>query len=339
MKIAILSVSEKGKELSSRLQELLEDDPTIIKTKTFHKNVKSNIDEVFDEYDAIIGIMATGILVRAICNKLNSKYSDPGILAIDENGKFVISLVSGHLGRANELSRKIAKLLNSEEVITTATDVQGKIGIDSLANSYYWKIANLKDILIFNKAILEDNTIELAITDNINYLNDLDSKNYKIIKNKIIKKEDQSQNSASDEIIAIFNNNSINLIPQKLVVGIGAKKGIHKEKVLIAIKKAMDILNLPLERIDKFATIDIKKEEKGILAAVKSLDKELKIISKAKIANFQHDDISISEFVEKKFNIPGVAEPCALIEAGENSKLICKKIAIDGVTVAIAISE
>lgn len=372
MKIAILSVSEKGKGLSSKLEALLKDDPTIIRVDSFHKNIKSKIAEIFNEYDAIIGIMASGILIRTVCNKLNSKSSDPGIISMDENGKFVISLVSGHLGRANEISKKIAKLLNSQEVITTATDSNNKIGIDTLANKYYWKISQTKDILIFNKAILEGKVINLAIGDNVNYISDYISSltEYKLInkENSVFKKNsdfyknsDSNLNSNSNlssdsnlnsnsklssdsnlnsnDIIAIFNNHYLNIRPQKLVLGIGARKGISKDKVLIAIKEAMSHINLPLERIDYLGTVDIKKNEKGILDAAIAIKKPLEIVSSQDISDYKDEDINISEFVKEKFNIPGVAEPSALIVAGDNSKLICKRIAIDGVTVAIAISQ
>ncbi len=379
MKIAILSITDKGEELSNKIKEFLLEDPTIIKIDTFHKNINQNINNIFNSYDAIIGIMATGILIRSIANKIQNKTTDPAILSLDENGKYVISLLSGHLGRANELSQKIADLIDGEPVITTATDTNNKIGIDTLANTYYWEIINKENILIFNKAILEENKVKLYINttknNKINYIDHIkhlvkeknnntleiiDLKNEKIAiknlenelnSNKSIENELKSNKNTKNNInnlnnfniIATYNNNPMFFKEKNMVLGIGARADISKEKVLNAIKIATNNLNIPIERINTIATAEIKANETGILEAVKEINKPLNIVAIDEIKNFNNDDISHSKFVNEKFNIPGVCEPAALITAKDknctNPKLIHKKIAIDGVTVAIAISN
>ena len=96
MKIAIISVSKKGYELSLSLKEKLDLDSTVIKTDSYHKNVKKYFPILFYEYDAIIAIMASGILIRSIAPLIESKATDPAVLNIDDNGNFVISMLSGH---------------------------------------------------------------------------------------------------------------------------------------------------------------------------------------------------------------------------------------------------
>lgn len=417
MNIAILSVSEKGKDLSSRLKILLDEDPTIIKINTFHKNVKDNINTIFNDkfnnginnspnsfnnsfnnssnnsfnnnfsnptnYDAIIGIMATGILIRNIADKLQDKSIDPAILSMDDSGKYVISLVSGHLGGANEFAKKIAELIESEPVITTATDTNDKIGIDTIANKLHWEILNKNEILYFNKAILEEKPVKLYINvsnkDEIrykhyikDYLKNQENNTLEIIdlKNRDLSIENiqatafsysfednidnidhqnnhhqnnqNNQNRYNDfDIIASFDDHRMFFKPKRLVLGIGSRANIPKNKVIEAIQIAMDNLELPIERIDSLATIEIKKDEKGILEAVKEINKPLNIVTINQIKEFKHPEILNSIFVQEKFDIPGVAEPAALIVAESdtgNSKLVHKKIAIDGVTVAVAIS-
>ena len=375
MRIAILSVSEKGKKLSSRLKTLLDECPAIIKVATFHKNIKDNINLIFDDnsnnnmsYDAIIGIMATGILIRNIADKIRDKTTDPAIISMDDNGKYVISLVSGHLGGANELTKKIAKLIESEPVITTATDTSGKIGIDTLASKLYWEILNKNEILAFNKAILEEKSIEIYINvskkGKIGYMDDIkdylknqekntleiiDLKNTDLpikdnIQSKIFSDYNRYNESSyiNSNIIANFDDHKMFIKSKKIVLGIGARANISKEKVITAIQTAMSNLNLTIERIDCIATADIKKDEKGILEAVKEIDKPLNIVDIDEIREFKSPDISNSEFVQEKFDIPGVAEPTAIIAAKKgrlDSKLIHKKLAIDGVTVAVAVSK
>ena len=169
MKIAIISVSDKGFELSKILKNKLDDDSTIIKTDLYHKNVKKHFPILFYEYDAIIAIMASGILIRSIAPLIESKISDPAVLNIDDNGKFVISTLSGHLGGANKLTEKIASLIDATPVITTSTDVNKKLGIDVLARDLYLSIDDTKEILFFNKSILEGKEISFFINPDKNF--------------------------------------------------------------------------------------------------------------------------------------------------------------------------
>ena len=140
MKVAIISVSKKGYELSIKLKKLLDSDSTIIKCDVYHKDVKNTFNLLFYEYDSIIAIMASGILIRSISHLIKSKTTDPAILNVDDNGNFVISMLSGHLGGANKLTLKIADLIDATAVITTSTDVNKKLGIDVLAKDLYLSI-------------------------------------------------------------------------------------------------------------------------------------------------------------------------------------------------------
>jgi cobalt-precorrin 5A hydrolase len=357
MKIAILSVSNKGWELSKKIYSLLSEDSTVIKVNLYHKDVKNTITNIFNSYDIIIGIMATGILIRSIATMIHSKYEDPGIIAIDENGKHVISLLSGHIGRANEISEKIAILINGQAVITTATDTSSKIGIDTLCNKFYFQIENKLKILIFNKAILDEKKICLIGNFDFSYI-----KSYiESFHNNFTLETDLSNNNLKDrigeynlknpfnmnkdnKIIAILKSNSYNsfdeiiaIKPKKMVLGIGSRKNISIENVLLAINKAIKDLNLPVNRIDLLSTGSMKKNEKGIAEASKILKKPLCIVDIEELRNFKCEYCSKSSFVKEKFGIEGVCEQSALIVAGNGSKLIYRKTAFKGVTIAIAI--
>ena len=131
----------------------------------------------------------------------------------------------------------------------------------------------------------------------------------------------------------------LNMREKKLVIGIGSRRGISKENVIYAVEEAIKYLNIPLSRVNSLATISIKKDELGIINASHDLGKELKIIDIHDVRNFHSYDCSKSEFVYKKFQIDGVCEQCAMIAAGEGSKLIHRKRPLNGVTVAAAISK
>lgn len=335
MKIAVLSVSDKGNNLAKTIENKLKDDSTVISVKHFHKNIKNIIKDIFTEYDAIIAIMATGIVVRSIAPFIKSKSTDPAVLNIDDNGKFVISLLSGHLGGANSLTNKIAEMIDSTPVITTSTDVNKCLGIDTLAKDLYFSVINPEAILPVNKKILQLEEIILCLNKNskfdflYEYLNNITLEINVLIKfsNKV----------PVDEIYVIADNNCLKLKKQIITLGIGCKKGKSKEDIENAISKAIKELNLTINRINQLASADIKKNEKGLLEFSKDKNIPITFVESDKIRDFDFKNLSTSKFVKSKFGINGVCEPSALIASGEKSRLIYKKTAFNGVTVAIAV--
>ena len=336
MKIAILSVSSKGYDLSFKIKELLDKDSTVIRCNIYHKNVKDNFKLLFYEYDAIIAIMASGILIRSISDLIQSKATDPAILNIDDNGNFVISTLSGHLGGANKLTNKIAEMIDATPVITTSTDINKKLGIDVLANDLYLTIDNKKEILFFNKSILNNDTISITINSDCSY-------NYLLeyLENNTLEMQHSihySDNVNKNEMEFECNNHKIILKPRKIVFGIGCRRNKTKNEILNGVNQVLDDLNMSLSRIDYFASAEVKKDEKGILELSEELNIPIKFVSIDKLKLFKSDDVAESKFVKSKFGINGVCEPSALIIAGYDSKLIYKKTAFEGVTVSVALS-
>lgn len=329
MNISILSVTKQGKLISDKLYDLLIDNPTILSVNQYHKNVIKTVDEIFDKTDCIIGIMASGIMIRSIASHVDSKLSDPAVLLIDDNANFVISLLSGHFGGANDLTIKIASLLDAQPVITTSTDVNNKIGIDSIAKRFYCNLENPKNIKYINKALVNSIKVDLHLPKSLDYmLTDDTYDSYNVIFDDTL-----------DAVIAEYDNHQVILHPKQMVMGIGARRDIASNKVKYAIVQACNILNIPPSRIDFFATADVKANEKGILINVEYYNKQIKIINMDDIKNFQDESCSESDFVMKQFGVKGVCEPSALIANGTNSRLIFKKTAYDGVTIAVSIKD
>ena len=334
MKIAIISVSNKGLELALTLKEKLDEDSTVIKCDLFHKNVKKYIKIAFFEYDAIIAIMASGILIRSVAPYIKSKVSDPAVLNIDDNGNFVISTLSGHLGGANALADKIADLIDATPVITTSTDVNRKLGIDVLAKDLYLSIDDTKEILYFNKAILENEKITFTLNPKKDYvyLKDYLSKNTLEIHVSF----NYSSNVNTDEIHVELDKHKIVLKEKKLVAGLGCKRGKKCSDIYNGLKKSINYLNIDISRINMLSSAEIKKDEKGMIDLSKKLSIPINFVELDKLKLFESPDIQKSEFVKSKFGIYGVCEPSALITAGFDSKLIYKKTSYNGVTIAIA---
>ena len=329
MNIAILSVTNQGKHVSDKIYDELIQNPLFINVTQYHKNVIQTINNIFDKYDCIIGIMASGILIRSIAPHVTSKLSDPAVLLIDDNANFVISLLSGHFGGANDLTVKIADILDSTPVITTSTDVNNKIGIDSIAKRYFCLLENPKNIKFINRALVDNRKVDLYLPDKYSF----------IITDDLKESYNIHINNEYDYIVSVIDNHEVILKPRKLVMGIGARRDIAASKVENAINQACNILEIPPERIDFFATADVKANEKGILENINELNKELIIIPMEEIKSYQNDECSKSDFVMKQFGVKGVCEPTALIANDDNSRLIFKKTAYNGVTIAVSLNN
>ena len=327
MRIAIISVTSAGQKIASDLGLTLEMDPSVFQVDLFHKNVKSTLNSIYSKYDCILGIMATGIMVRSVCHLIQNKFDDPAILVMDEKSKHIISLLSGHYGGANSLSLKLADITGSDPVITTATDVNNKMGIDTLAHKYYMDIENPSIIININKALVEGFKVKLAVPPNYEYL----------FQDELLKNSYDMY--SSDKIQVVFHEHESYLTPKKIVLGVGSRKGVSTDAVLSAINKVCHNLGIPPERIDIMVTADIKRNETGILKAGDDLSLPLKFVSLDDLKKFKHPQISESSFVRRMFGVPGICEPVSLMLAGENSKLLYRKKAFDKVTVAMAVSD
>ena len=160
MRIAIFSVTEKGFELAEKISDSV-GGQIFFKGRDFD-NLKNFVEKIFVKFDALIFICAAGIAVRMIAPHIVGKLSDPAVIVIDERGKNVISLLSGHVGGANNLTLEIAKKISANPVITTATDVEEKFSADGFANQLGLKPAPKEAIKIINSAILRGEEIFLT---------------------------------------------------------------------------------------------------------------------------------------------------------------------------------
>jgi len=342
MKLAIIALTESGRALAKSLGEKLEEAEIYLPVKlaegedihSFDTTLRELVAKLFKEYDALVFIMALGIVVRVIAPYLADKRRDPAVLTIDETGQNVISTLSGHLGGANSLTEKIATLIGANPVISTATDCHGKLAIDLLAQRLDCEIIPFENLKLANSAIVNDKTLNIFTDyhleldededDNINLypLKELGQKEGfpVIITNKAIKAIDLSVEY-------------LQLVPKNIILGIGCRKGISVTEVEEAISYALEKLQLRRESIKALATVDLKKKERGIIEATHSLEVPLNIISRAEIKRVDFEYTS-SEFVKEKIGVGGVCEPVAILSA-KNPQLLLPKTIKGRVTVAV----
>ncbi|XRP96665.1 cobalt-precorrin 5A hydrolase [Methanocaldococcus sp. 16A] len=320
--IKIVYITKGGKQIAEQIKEVL--DYFYYGNKIEHiKDFKINGDE-----DGFIFIMATGIVLRKFLDKIkNDKFKDPFVVVCSEN-KELIPLLSNHLGGGNYFSKLIANNINGRAIFTTATDVNGKIGIDELSKLLFLEPPERKDILEINKKILEE---EISLT---------------IPKHWKIKRLNGYKINYHDSYEVVVDN-SIKLKPLRIAVGLGARKGIERYKVFWAVKKALFLRNIPVWRVDAFATVEDKKDERGILETVNKFKKPLFIFEKEEINEvYKKMNLEKSEFVYKHIGVYGVSEPASILavkkltnKSFDNIGLLLKKFKRNGVTVAISIEQ
>ena len=273
------------------------------------------MEKTFNKYDLHIFVAATGAVVRIIEGKFKSKDTDPAVITIDDHANFVISLLSGHLGGANEECKKIASGIGAIPVITTASDVGGKIAVDTLSQKIKAKLNDLDGAKRVTSLIVNGENVSLHLPKNI---------------------VNHDENSAGAIIVSNRKNIEISkIIPQNIFIGIGCKRGVSKEHIIEKLKYAMDKQNLELSAIKMAASAWVKSDETGLLEAMKELDIPIKFFEKEEILKLEDLIEEKSEYVKKTIGVYGVSEPCAFLASSGKGTFLAKKIKLDGMTLSI----
>lgn len=318
--IGVISVTKKGDILAEKLKENL-NCRVFLKSKE-DKDLKSVTKEFMQELEGVIFISSTGIAVRLIAPYLKSKAKDPAIVVVDVNNNFTISLVSGHLGGANRLTSKVAKILNNTEVITTATDKMNIVAPDMIAKE--------NDLVIDNLKICKD-VAALLVNGKKVYFNDekdIISTPKGYIKEKEIR----------DDMILVTNklniqkkNNLLKLVRKDVVLGIGCRKDTDEKKLREFVLKVLEENNYDKRSVIEIGSIDVKKNEKAIISLAKYLGCEFITFNKHEI-NSVDEDYEGSNFVFKTVGVRCVCEPVIYLM---DAKVKVKKIKYEGMTLSI----
>ena len=356
--ITVVAITRRGVETALKIKEALAKaglNSTVYAPKKYNQNCVVALDKKFADFiketystvDALVAVMATGIVIRTVAPLIKSKLTDPAVIGVDATGKFVISLLSGHYGGANELSRTIAKGIGATPVITTATEVTEKMSADEIAKTLHLTIQNPESLVAVNAAIVNgDRLIVVLIGDVKVPTNVISCFEIKKVKNglqalKIVKNYDAGVIITHEPLsIGKFVKPFTILKTKSVVVGLGARKESTADSIVMAVDTALEYVHLPLTRVNRFATVDIKRNSQPMAKAVEQLGAPLEFLSVDALQSLNHKDLSPdSAMVQKKIGVGGVCERAALLIAGKNSKLILKKVKFKGVTVAIAEGE
>ena len=342
MKISMICYSLTGQSTGLRLKEGLQQLGHSVqlweKSKYLPDSIKESCSQWtsnrFLDSKAVIFIGACGIAVRSIAPLVASKKTDPAVLVVDECGKFVISLLSGHLGGANELAETAAKILDATPVVTTATDLHQCFAVDVFAKKNNCSIFNMKAAKEVSAALLagenvgfySDQPWEGSLPDGLVYCKDRQEAKDKGLSLGISVTVHKDR-TPFDETVFI--------VPKAVTRGMGCRKGKEPEAVLAAAKQILDKAGIFREGLKTLASIDIKKEEPGLVALAGQWNIPFLVYTSGELQGVQ-GDFTPSAFVKSQVGVDNVCERSALLASGKEGVLIEKKQAAGGVTAALA---
>lgn len=325
----IISFTGRGAETGRRIRALLPDARIELYARGEDGSLRQTIltrmvQQAMVDCSLIVFIGATGIAVRSIAPYLQGKAYDPAVLVVDENAKFVISLVSGHLGGANALAQRLADGLGAQAVITTATDGRGVFAVDTWAKKQRCAVMETGQIKYISAALLRGETVGMQSDYPIEgalpgYIH---------------------ANGAAETGFTVARNTkaqpyprTLHLVPRIVHLGIGCRRGTPEEVIERAVHAALDENSVDFAALCGAASIDVKKNEEGLCAFCTKHGLPFTTYTADELMAVE-GGFSSSEFVKKTVGADNVCERAAVKDAG--GKLIAHRRAQDGVTVALA---
>ena len=320
MNIRLISFTDRGQRLANHLAEGL--NGTAMRCGQ-PLSLDDWTKDGFSSADALIFVGAAGIAVRAIAPYVRSKLHDPAVVVVDETGTFAVSLLSGHLGGANDLTRQVARLCGAIPVITTATDRNGVFSVDSWARMQGCTVENPRRIKEISARLLSGETVKIAsdwpiagaIPDGVELT---ETRDYDV--HVTLTKTEES---------------ALRIIPKIAVLGVGCKLDTPQETIEQAFSELCDQENLCPEAFGLVCSIDRKADEPGLLAFCKTHNLPFVTYSAEQLMQVE-GEFSASPFVRQITGVDNVCERSAVL--GSGGTLFVKKRAGNGVTMAAALN-
>jgi cobalt-precorrin 5A hydrolase len=321
MKIAILPLTSGGKKLAEKIVEAADDAHLLQKKQTVAETLKEN----WPLFDGLVCIMAAGIVVRAIAPLLHDKGSDPCVLVMDEKGRHVISLLSGHLGGGNQLAEEIAKLTDGTAVITTASDTLNLVALDIWARE--------QDLAVEDRNTFTKASSQLVNNGSLKLFCDVEVESLPVGLILAHRRDDAELIITNKKAVGVDEKIPV-LHPRNLVVGVGCNRGTPVHEFEEALAELFEELGLARYSIRNLASIDVKNNEVGLVDFAKNNSWPITFHRREEI-NTVEKDVTISRAALKAVGAIGVAEPTALLSANTNI-LLSRKRKWQNITMAVA---
>ena len=324
MTAAILAFTRRGAALGRVLAEAL--DASLHVPARFADEVGAEAYDslegwtarMWGEKDALIFVGACGIAVRAIAPHVKDKFTDPAVVSVDEAGKFVVPLLSGHVGGANELAIRVAALTEGQAAISTATDVNGLFAVDVWARE--------RDMAITDRTLAKEVSAALLEGKRVGFASDFGHPCPAGL----------TEGPAELGVWVTWKTgngpfaHTLRLAPKGLILGIGCRRGTLQAAIEEAVSAAL--AGYEPAAVERVATIDLKQDEPGLLAFCAARNLPLSVYLAAELAVVE-GDFTPSDFVKGITGVDNVCERAAVLAGGA---ILVPKQAKNGVTVAVA---
>lgn len=369
--LAIYALTPQGARLARALAEALGGEVFLPRRfagpgENAFDSLPGLVADTFHRYGGHVFVAACGIVVRAVAPLLRGKAHDPAVAVLDQNGRYAVSLLSGHLGGANDLARRAAAASGGEAVITTATDSAGLPSLDVLARDSGLAIENLEAVKGVNAALLEGRTIQIFDPESrlavpadhaarfewtaAPHL--LDPDNPAVIVDWRAPKadrrtsattdskgkaegEDMHGHSVAQESARSQTAARLILRPRVVAAGVGCRKGVPGIEILAAIREACFMRGVAVKSLAALASIEAKRGEPGLHEAASALGADLVFYPAGQLAAVEVE--TPSEAALKHMGVKSVCEAAALLAAG-TKRLLLAKTKTKTVTVALALA-
>lgn len=334
MRLRIISYTEQGRNTAAGISEAMKeaghecrrfalpkfcaagDEPLMCKAAEWAA-------EGFREADALVFCCASGIAVRAISPSVKDKTTDPAVIVVDELGHYVIPLLSGHLGGANELALAISKALGATPVLTTATDLHGLFAVDVFASKNHLAIGSMALAKEISATLLAGGSV--GFKSEIPWRGDLPE--------GLTEGESEIGIYISSDLSAKPFSKTLHLVPRRYAAGIGCRRGKPKEELEDFLLEQLNTHGISPEELRCIASIDLKADEPGLLSLCGQYRIPLQTYSAEQLAAVEGEFTS-SEFVREHTGVDSVCERAAVFAS--QGPLIIKKTAANGMTFALA---
>lgn len=345
MKISVICFSMTGAATAAKLKQGLEkqgNEVTLFcKSKYLENSISVSTQQWaggrFREDDGMIFVGACGIAVRSIAPYVASKKTDPAVLVIDECGKYVISLLSGHLGGANDLALKVADILKGQAVVTTATDLHSCFAVDVFARRNNCGIFFMKAAKDVSAAILAGEKVGFysefpwkgRLPEGLTECN--------------MEGRDSTGRVPENGIAVTVHTacmpfkSTVQVVPKILTLGMGCRTDKEFEAVRKAAEECLAKAGIHRQAVEKLASISLKKNERGLIEFAKLLQIPFETYDEETLQKAE-GEFTPSAFVKTITGVDNVCERSAVTGA-HNGRLLIKKAGSNGVTTALAVRE
>ena len=320
MKLAYLSFTEKGGQLAGRLAAALGGTAQRCGASC---SLEAWTAAHFSQSDGLVYVGAAGIAVRAIAPHLKSKTTDPAVVVVDECARYAIPILSGHLGGANDLARAIGRVCGALPVLTTATDVNGVFAVDEWAKRQNCLVLNPEQIKTVSAKLLAGGTVTVQSSWPI--------------AGQPPRNVCQTEDRGADVLLDIHpgTGEKLHLVPRIAVLGVGCKKNVSFQMLETALATFLERTGVCEQAISAVASIDLKKNEPGLLDFCAAHGWTLKTYPAEQLRAVE-GQFTPSAFVQGVTGVDNVCERSAVLASGGT---LCQgKTARDGITMALALT-